>query len=122
MCVGTKKGRQTLKQDDREEGGKNEMGMARLENVINAACVSQCSPPERAREIDPQPPTCLPSTSQWGIPITVAALLAVDVDLTQQTHGGLLAALSSNNCYPSPPSPSTSIISVSQLHSFPQFV
>lgn len=99
----------------RKSKAEKEMGKARWENLINAAGVSWCSPPTRARRIDPLPPTCLPSTGQQGIPITVAALLAVDMDLTQQTHGRLLAALSFNNRYPSPSSSSPSISSVSRV-------
>ena len=64
--------------------------------------VSWCSPPTRVWRTDPWFPTCLPLTGQWGIPITGAALLAVDMDLTQQTHRRLLAALSFYNSRPSP--------------------
>lgn len=88
------------------------MGRARWENLINAAGVSWRSPSTSARRIDPRLPTCLPSTGQQGIPITLAALLSVDTDLTQRTHGRLLAALSFNNRYPSPSSSSPSINSV----------
>lgn len=98
-----------------EEQGKKGNGESRWENLINAAGVSRCSPPTRAGRIDPLPPTCLPSTGRWGIPITVAALLAVDMDLTQRTHGRLLAALSFNNRYLSPSSSSPSISYVSRV-------
>lgn len=61
-------------------------------------------------------------TDQQGIPFTVAALLAVDMDLTQQTRGRLLAALPFNNRYPSPSSSSPSISSVVRVCGFPLFV
>lgn len=63
-------------------------------------------------------PIFLPLSGQCGIPVTVSALLVVDIDLTPQTCGRLLAALPFNNLYPS-----LSINSVCFSHSlFPSVV
>ena len=100
-------------------GGRvREEKMARWENLINTDTVTSCSPPTKAGRIDFRPPTRLLSTGQQGIPITVATLLAVDMDLTQQTHGTLLATLSFNNRYPSSSCLSPSINSVSSVCGF----
>lgn len=61
-----KKGRETRGRDDREEEKVEEKRRARWENLINAAAVSWCSPPARARRIDPRPPTCLPIYQSIG--------------------------------------------------------
>lgn len=100
-------------------GGVREEKMARWENLINTDTVTSCSPPTKTGRIDFHPPTRFLSTGQWGIPITVATLLAVDMDLTQQTHGTLLATLSFNNRYPSSSCLSPSINSVSPVCGFP---
>lgn len=102
--------------------GKKKMEKAAWKNLISAGGVRRYSPPTRARRIDLWPPAWLPLTGQQGIPITVAALLTVDMDLTQQTHGRLLAALPFNNHYPSPSSSSPSISSVARVCGFPLFV
>lgn len=73
----------------------------------------------RDGRIDSRPPTCLTSTGQWGFPITVATLLTVDMDLTQQTHRSLLATLAFNNCEPSSPGLSPSISPVSPFCGLP---